>query len=177
MQLTIEVNITDSDTGFTRSQKFATFPAKCITMRRLHLGQRRRYRKKKPTKNNNKQKPTCCKHLRQRQKNWESGRKVAYFCNFLKRLKTGTKWKKKDCSICALHFENNVTFTLTTGNRFANFCDKHPKSKSCKLLFGWCCCFRAYRLIAISFVYWIYLFTCGLTKASPWYNRIGWLYR
>ena len=26
MQLTIEVNKTDSDSGFTRSQKFATFP-------------------------------------------------------------------------------------------------------------------------------------------------------
>ena len=41
-----------------------------------------------------------------------------------------------------------VTFSLTTRNRVANFCDKHPKSKSCKLLFGWCC-FRAYCLITM----------------------------
>ena len=58
----------------------------------------------------------------------------------------GPTWKKKDCSICSLHFENYVTFTLTIQNCVANFCDKHPKSKSCELLFGWCRCFRAYCL-------------------------------
>ena len=58
-------------------------------------------------------------------------------------------WKKKDISICSLYSENYVTFTLTTRNRVANFCDKHPKSKSCKLLFGWCRYFRAYRLITM----------------------------
>ena len=36
------------------------------------------------------------------------------------------------------------------------FCDKHPKSKSCKPLFGWCRCFRAYRLITMEWnVKWI----------------------
>ena len=59
-----------------------------------------------------------------------------------------TTWKKKDFSICSLHSENYVTFTLTTRNRVANFCDKHPKSKSCRHLFGWCC-FRAYCLITM----------------------------
>ena len=28
----------------------------------------------------------------------------------------------------------------------SNICDKHPKSESCRRLFGWCC-YRAYRLI------------------------------
>ena len=65
--------------------------------------------------------------------------------NKSKNLKSGTTWKRK--SVLTLHFENYVTFILTTRNRVANFCDKHPKSKSCKLLFGWRCCFRAYRLI------------------------------
>ena len=46
-----------------------------------------------------------------------------------------------------LHSESYVTFTLTTRNRVASFCDKHPQSKSWKLLFGCCCCFRAYCLI------------------------------
>ena len=55
--------------------------------------------------------------------------------------------KKQDCSICPLHFESNVTFTLTTRNRVANLYDRHPKSISYKLPFGWCCCFRAYHLI------------------------------
>ena len=27
----------------------------------------------------------------------------------------------------------------------------------------------------ISFIYWTDLFACGLTKASSWYNRTGWL--
>ena len=66
-----------------------------------------------------------------------------------KNFKSSTMWKKKDCSICCLHSENYVTLTLTTRNRVANFCDKHPKSKSCKLLFGWCHCFRTYRLITM----------------------------
>ena len=66
-----------------------------------------------------------------------------------KNFKSGTTWKKKDCSICSLHSENYVTFTLTTRNGVANFCDKHPKSESCKLLFVWCRCFRAYRLITM----------------------------
>ena len=48
-----------------------------------------------------------------------------------------------------LHSKNYVMFTLTTQNCFANFCDKHPKSKSSRCLFGWCCCFRAYCLISI----------------------------
>ena len=60
-----------------------------------------------------------------------------------KNFTSSTTWKKKDCSICSLHSENYVTFTLTTRSRVANFCDKHPKSKSCKLLFWWCRCFRA----------------------------------
>ena len=55
-------------------------------------------------------------------------------------------WKKKDCSICSLHSDNFVTITQ---NSVANFCDKHPKSKSCKLHFGWCHCFRAYCLITM----------------------------
>ena len=38
---------------------------------------------------------------------------------------------------------------LTTPDRVANFCDKHLKSKSFRRLFGWCCCFRAYRLITM----------------------------
>ena len=62
-------------------------------------------------------------------------------------FKSGTTWKKKDCSICSLHSKNYATFTLTTRSRGANICDKYPKSKSCRRLFGWCCCFRAYRLI------------------------------
>ena len=41
--------------------------------------------KKKKKKHTNKQ-TTFCKHLRQRQKDWESSRKVAYFWNILKRL-------------------------------------------------------------------------------------------
>jgi len=58
---------------------------------------------KLPFKNNN-NKTTCCKHLRQREEDWESSRKVAYVCNFVKRpeqenIKTCTTWKKKDCSI------------------------------------------------------------------------------
>ena len=56
-------------------------------------------------------------------------------------------YMKEDCSICSFPFENYVTFILTTQNHVANFCDKHPKSKSCKQLFRWCCCFRAYSLI------------------------------
>ena len=42
-----------------------------------------------------------------------------------------------------------LMFTLTTQNRVANFCDKHPKSKSCRRLLGWCHSFRAYRLITM----------------------------
>ena len=57
--------------------------------------------------------------------------------------------ERRDCSICSLHSKNYVTFTLTTRNRVANFCDKHPTSKSCKLLFGWCRCLRACRLITM----------------------------
>ena len=57
-------------------------------------------------------------------------------------------WKRKDCSICSLHSKNDVMFTLTIQNRAVNFRDKHPKSKSCRLLFRWCC-FRAYRLITM----------------------------
>ena len=91
---------------------------------------------------------------------------AAYVSNFLKPLvsetclllkiestenfNSGTKWKKNDCSTCSLHSKNYVTFNLTTRKHVANFCDKHPKSKSCKLLFGWCRCFRAYRLITMA---------------------------
>ena len=33
------------------------------------------------------------------------------------------------------------------GTVLQNSATKHPKSKSCRLLFGWCYCFRAYLLI------------------------------
>ena len=55
--------------------------------------------------------------------------------------------RKEKSYICPLHFESNVTFTLATRNRLVNVCDRYPKSKSCKLLFRWCHCFRAYHLI------------------------------
>jgi len=64
-------------------------------------------------------------------------------------LRVVPRERRKYCSICSLHLENYATFTLTTRNRVANFCDKHRKSKSCKLLFGWCRCFRAYRVITM----------------------------
>ena len=58
----------------------------------------------------------------------------------MKNFKRSTTWKKKDS-------ENYVLFTLITRN--TNFCNKHSKLKSCKLLFGCCRCFRAYCLITM----------------------------
>ena len=48
-----------------------------------------------------------------------------------KKIRLVPTWKKTDCSICPVYFQNNVAFTLTTRNRVANVCDRYPKSKMC----------------------------------------------
>ena len=103
--------------------------------------------KKKKTKKNA---TTCCKHLWQRQKDWKSGRKVAYFCNFLKRQeheKFKDWYNVKEESLFCL----SLTFWKLCYVYFdhTKSCCKRLRqtSKIEKFFFGWCYCFRAYRLI------------------------------
>ena len=68
-------------------------------------------------------------------------------CKKSKKLKSGTKWKRKIVLSCPYILKIMLRLLWPHETVLQTSATKHPKSKSCKLLFGWCCCFRAYRLI------------------------------